>query len=168
MISGLSAMVILIVWIFELFSLRITPHIYIDTLKQLKPLSAIILGYALFASLVSFIREIVKDIEDVEGDRMSGYKTLPIVWGAKRAKWISLSLTVFCIVLLAIAQYVLFEKNVMLVFWYLMIAVQSLLIFTGYNVLKAETREDYHFLSNALKIIMVAGILSMQLFYISF
>ncbi|MCD4682137.1 MAG: hypothetical protein K8R86_02535, partial [Bacteroidales bacterium] len=59
-------------------------------------------------------------------------------------------------------------KGIMLVFWYLLVAVQTLFLFVLYNAFKAKNKEDFHFLSNACKIIMVAGILSMQLFYVSF
>ncbi len=167
-ISLLSAMVVLIVWLFEFFALRANPINYAEAMKQLGLISIVVAGYAIFAFLVSMIREIAKDVEDLEGDKAAGYKTLPVAIGIKGAKRIAIVITCVTIILLAICQYYLFEMKLMLVFWYLLIAVQSFLFFLIYSILKAKTKEDYHFLSNAAKIIMVAGILSMQLFYISY
>jgi geranylgeranylglycerol-phosphate geranylgeranyltransferase len=41
---------------------------------------------ALFAFLFHLGREIIKDIEDVEGDRVYGLKTLPVVFGEKKSR----------------------------------------------------------------------------------
>jgi 4-hydroxybenzoate polyprenyltransferase len=167
-ISLLSAMVVLIIWLFEFFALRANPINYTEAMKQLELISVVVSAYAIFAFLVSMIREIVKDVEDLEGDKASGYKTLPATVGIKGAKRFALIITSITIILLAICQYYLFKMNLMLVFWYLLVVVQAFLIFLLYTIFKAKTKEDYHFLSNAAKIIMVAGILSMQLFYISY
>ncbi|MFK7757251.1 MAG: geranylgeranylglycerol-phosphate geranylgeranyltransferase [Flavobacteriales bacterium] len=43
--------------------------------------ATIIMGYTIQAYVISLFREIVKDAEDVEGDRLFGYRTMPIVWG---------------------------------------------------------------------------------------
>lgn len=167
-ISALSAMVIFIVWLFELFALRADPLTYTEVMKQIRIITIVVSGYSIFAFLVSMIREMVKDIEDMEGDKTAGYKTLPITIGIKKTKWIAVAFILVSVLLLAFAQYQLYLKGIMLVFWYLLIAVQTLFIFLLFNTVNAEKREDFHFLSNATKIIMVAGILSMQLFYVSF
>jgi len=167
-ISLLSALVVFIVWLFELFALRADPIIYTEAMKQISIITIVVLGYSVFAFLVSLIREIFKDIEDIEGDRKEGYKTLPIVFGRNKTNWIAVGFMIITVLLLAIAQFYLYQKGIMLVFWYLMVAVQLLLFFVLYNAIKAKSKEDFRFLSNACKIIMVAGILSMELFYISF
>lgn len=46
----------------------------------------------LFAFLFTAAREIVKDIEDVEGDQRVGARTLPIVWGTRKATWIAVGI----------------------------------------------------------------------------
>jgi 4-hydroxybenzoate polyprenyltransferase len=168
MISLLSAMVILIVWLFEFFTLRNTPIIYINVLSQIKMIGYIVASYAVFAYLVTLIREIVKDIEDREGDQKGNYKTLAIVFGSEKAKWVAIIIHITAVLFLAVLQYYLYMVGLNLVFWYLLAAVQSLFLFVLYYLLQAKTKEDFHFISNALKIIMVAGILSMQIFYISY
>ncbi|MCD4730442.1 MAG: geranylgeranylglycerol-phosphate geranylgeranyltransferase, partial [Bacteroidales bacterium] len=167
-ISGLSAMVIIIVWLFELYALRADILTYTEVMKQIHVVSILVTAYGLFAFLVSMIREIAKDIEDMDGDKSASYKTLPIKVGTKKAKLLANVLIIVSVLLLAYAQYHLYIKGIMLVFWYLLVAVQTLFLFLLYNSVKAESKEDFQFLSNACKIIMVAGILSMQLFYVSF
>jgi 4-hydroxybenzoate polyprenyltransferase len=137
-------------------------------MKQIRIVSILVSAYGLFAFLVSMIREVAKDIEDMDGDKSAAYKTLPIKVGIEKAKLLANVLIIVSVLFLAYAQYHLYVKGIMLVFWYLLVAVQTLFLFLLYNSVKAESKEDFHFLSNATKIIMVAGILSMQLFYVSF
>ncbi len=167
-IALLSAMVVLIVWLFEFFALRANPVNYAEAMKQLKLISLVVLAYAIFAFLVSLVREIVKDAEDLEGDKAAGFRTIAVTSGSVRSKHVALSLTILTIIILAGCQYWLFEMKIMLVFWYLLVAVQTSLIYFAYNILKSKTKEDFHLLSNMAKVIMLAGILSMQLFYISY
>lgn len=167
-ISLLSAMVVLIVWLIEFFAMRTNPLDFTEALKQLKLISIIVAAYAIFAFLVTLVREMVKDIEDVEGDKTDNFKTIPLVFGIKTSKRIAFGITILVIISLAFGQFIIYRMGLFFVFWYLLIAVQTILIFMAYSILKAQTKEDFHFLSNAAKLIMVAGILSMQLFYISY
>jgi 4-hydroxybenzoate polyprenyltransferase len=156
------------VWLFEFFALRAQPLLYAEAAQTLSSLGLIAGAYAVFAFLVTLIREIVKDMEDMEGDGMAKYRTLPLVFGKPAAKMTTIIITVLTIGLLAFFQFVLFRTGLPMVFWYLMIAVQPLLLFLLYYIVQAKVRADFHFVSNVSKIIMLAGILSMQLFYISF
>jgi 4-hydroxybenzoate polyprenyltransferase len=164
----LSGMVIIIVWLFEFFALRQNTIIYTEVIKQLPVISILGFAYALFAFLVSLIREILKDAEDYEGDKEAGYQTFAVVFGVGRSKLLAIIFITAGILLMAASQYWLFANNFKLVFWYLTIAVQTLFLFLLFQTIKANDKSDYQFLSNASKIIMIAGILSMQLFYISF
>ncbi len=47
---------------------------------------------AAFALALNFVREIIKDIEDIPGDQVLRAKTLPIVLGPKRTRWIAVVL----------------------------------------------------------------------------
>lgn len=167
-ISLLSAMVILIVWLFEFFALRANPIGYTEAMKQLSLISIIVAAYAVFAFLTTLIREIIKDTEDIEGDRMAGFRTLPAVMVPGKVKGMIASIGIITLLLLALSQFVLYRMNLMLVFWYVMVAVQPLIIYLLFQLSKAQSKTDFHQLSNTIKIIMVAGILSMQLFYISY
>lgn len=128
------------------------------------------IGYSLFAFLVTLIREIIKDIEDYEGDMEYGCKTLPIVMGISKAKSVVITL---CVGLLAGLSYVLFKWNEanevqaaanesgafpLYFFAYVIIALQIPVLFLMYRVYKAKTKKDWRFLSAFLKFIMVAGV----------
>jgi len=43
-------------------------------------------GYSIFAFLLTLLREVFKDMEDIEGDSKEGFQTIPIAWGLKRTK----------------------------------------------------------------------------------
>jgi 4-hydroxybenzoate polyprenyltransferase len=165
-VASLSAMVILIVWLFEFFALTSNPMIYVEVQNSLKLVSYIFFAYALFAFIVSLIREILKDAEDSDGDAESGYGTLAIVYGKNAAKYVASAIIVLGMALLAFSQYWLFQNAFLLVMWYLGI-IQLLFMYVLYYVLKAKTKKDFHSVSNACKILMLAGILSMQLFSVS-
>lgn len=168
MIASLSALVVLIVWLFEFFAIRDDVINFVNILKQVNYIHVIVFGYSLFAFFVSLSREVAKDVEDIEGDREGKFKTFPIIYGKKASKNLLMIIHVFTMLLLGVFQYLLYIQDLMLVFWYLAIAVQLLFVFVLYYVVTAEQKKDFHFLSNAYKLIMVAGILSMQLIYISF
>jgi len=162
--SSLSAMVILIVWLFEFFALILEPMVYSNIQNSLQFISYLFLAYALFAFIVSMVREILKDAEDIEGDRESGYNTLAIAYGKNPAKYFASLLIVLGMAFMAYAQYWLYERGFQLIVWYLGIIVQILFVYVLYYTLMAKSKKDFHSVSNAVKIIMLAGILSMQLF----
>ncbi len=166
-ISFLSAMVILIVWLYEFFALRSQPVLFAEVMPDLKYISTLVQSYASFAFLTSIIREIVKDIEDREGDMKAGYRTLSVVYSVSTSKMIVIIFTILTMAALGYGQYVLFQHNLMMIFWYLLIAVQTLFAYLLFLTIKSKNKEDFKSVSDAAKIVMVAGILSMQLFCIS-
>lgn len=167
-VAILSALVLLIVWIFEFFSLRLSPIDFIDAYRSIKIINIIIWSYSLFAFMVTLIREMIKDIQDIEGDSKFGCRTLAVVFGIRATKYITTSLIIICILIMAYTQYQLFTKNFTIIFWYLLIVVQPLFIYLLINVIISKNKDNYRFSGNLSKIIMLAGILSMQLICISF
>ncbi|AUD01895.1 geranylgeranylglycerol-phosphate geranylgeranyltransferase [Spirosoma pollinicola] len=119
--------------------------------------TAIILIYALFSFGISLIREIIKDMQDIRGDARFGCRTLPIVWGLRRTKYLLYVLIgAFLISLFLIANSL---QNVRLAF------IFGLLLFPIawliYRLIIADTRRDFGYLSNLCKLIMLMGIVSM-------
>ncbi len=166
-VAGLSAFVVLIVWLFEFFRLRMSPADFTAVLPEIQIVTCLFTAYAVFAFLVSLVREIIKDMEDVEGDETTGCKTLPIVAGMNASRFIAGGLIVLTIMLLGYAQAMLYQSGFSLAFWYLMITVQPGAVYFLIRLLRASNRQDYHVLSTLCKVIMVAGILSMELILIS-
>jgi len=120
--------------------------------------------FAGFAFVISLIREVVKDMEDMEGDRRYGCKTMPIVWGINATKvFVGVWLIVLTGVLIVVQVYALRLG------WWLSVVYCLLLIIAPltwiFNLLyKARTPKDYHRISSAIKFVMFTGILSMIFF----
>ena len=70
---------VIIIGVFDLF-----PATNAENQHKWRVLFSILLDYALFAFMINFIREIVKDLEDVNGDYNQGMNTLPIALGISR------------------------------------------------------------------------------------
>lgn len=120
--------------------------------------------YAGFAFVISLIREVVKDMEDIEGDRRYGCKTMPIIWGMTASKIFAGVWLVVLIAALSIVQfYVLqFKWWLSAVYCILLIIVPLLFIFK--KLITASTSKDFHQLSTYIKLAMFTGILSMIFF----
>ena len=137
----------------------ILPAIDADNRFRMKEAFDILMHYAIFAFIINLIREIVKDMEDMDGDYQSGINTLPIAIGIQKTKIIVGVLTVISIGILA--YYVnsnLFELDY--VVYYAMILIVGPLIYFGVKLLNATTKKEFHHLSLVLKIILFFGILS--------
>jgi 4-hydroxybenzoate polyprenyltransferase len=120
--------------------------------------------YAGFAFVTSLIREAIKDMEDVEGDRKYGCKTMPIVWGINASKiYTAVWMTILVIVLLVLQVYVL-QFHWWFVTLYCLVFIFIPLIDVFRKLYKAQTPKDFHRLSSMVKFIMLTGILSMIFF----
>lgn len=166
-VSAMTAVVILIVWLFEFFWLRMNGELFITVIGDIRWVTKMFLGYAMFAFLLSMVREIIKDMEDAEGDASYGCKTLPLVAGMQRTRYLVAVLVIITMAILGYAQLVLFRLNLLMVFWYFIVAVQVPTAYLLIKLLSARDKEDYHFLSVLCKLIMVSGILSMEVLLIS-
>ncbi|TDR25479.1 geranylgeranylglycerol-phosphate geranylgeranyltransferase [Flavobacterium cheniae] len=137
----------------------ILPAIDVDNRFRMKEAFDILMHYAIFAFIINLIREIVKDLEDIDGDYQSGINTLPIAIGVQKTKIIVGVLTVLSIGILA--YYVnsnLFELDY--VVYYAMVLIVGPLIYFGVKLINAANKKEFHHLSLVLKIILFFGILS--------
>lgn len=131
-------------------------------LESQKSVFGIFLVIGVFGFLLTFLREIVKDIEDIEGDKAIEAKSFPIVLGINKTNTILISVTVLFIASLAYLSYFVFEKSMYLSIYLLVLVCVPLLYFI-FKLTKANTKKDYHQLSGLLKIIMLLGMLSIML-----
>ncbi|NTW31531.1 MAG: UbiA family prenyltransferase [Bacteroidetes bacterium] len=159
-VSFSSAATIFVVWLFEMYALKSSE--LMDT-ANLTLLNFFLCCYVIFAFIISLIREIVKDAEDIEGDKKGGCRTLPIVWGYSKTKKVLFLLIGFAIIALSFLSYLSYVYNLKIVFWYVNITLILALIYTTYVIYVAKNKDDYTFLSGLLKFIMFAGIFSMAL-----
>ena len=63
-------------------------------------------GFALFAFLLTWVREIVKDMQDQMGDRELECHSMPVVWGDQ---WTKIFVTVLIVLTLAIIGYLWYQ-----------------------------------------------------------
>ncbi len=122
-------------------------------------------GFAIFSFLFTWIREIIKDIEDEKGDREFECRTMPIVWGITRSK-------IVIYILFVIANMVLYLTNVFYIpfegtftFRYILFGITIPSLAVIYILLTAKNRKDYHNASSLVKFIMLTGILYALVFY---
>jgi 4-hydroxybenzoate polyprenyltransferase len=117
-----------------------------------------VLALSFFAFITTLLREILKDIEDIDGDKEYGCKTMPAVIGIKASKNISIVITLATMICLAYIQMIYWNKFMMLPFYYIMIGVQLPFGFLIYKIYKAQTKNDFRFAGNTTKFIMLMGI----------
>jgi 4-hydroxybenzoate polyprenyltransferase len=155
-VSLLLALSVIIIGVFDLF-----PVINDQNRAVLGLLFSILLDYAIFAFIINFIREIVKDLQDFEGDELQGMNTLPIVFGFNRTvKLVSvLSLIPLVCIMYYIHQY-LFSSNLFFATLYGLVFILAPLLYFATKIWSAKLPQDFYHLSTVLKWILLFGILS--------
>ncbi|MFV8361415.1 geranylgeranylglycerol-phosphate geranylgeranyltransferase [Flavobacterium sp. LS1P3] len=145
---------VIIIGVFDLF-----PTIHEENQQQLGIVFSILLDYALFTFFLNFMREIIKDIEDVDGDYNQGMNTLPIAIGKSRAAKIVFGLSFIPILLML---YYINKYLLELVFTtvYLLLFVVGPLIYFTVKIWTAKSKKEFHTLTQLLKWILLFGILS--------
>lgn len=116
-----------------------------------------VIVYAIFAFFMTLVREIIKDMEDWKGDTSFGCRTLPIIWGQRRTKFLLYAiLLIFSTVVLLINRFYLgLPMYYFLVFLFIPLAwLLALLI-------RSDTVRNFYRLSQLCKVIMLLGIVSM-------
>lgn len=157
-VSIMVAMIIVMVGIFDL-----VPAINPSNLNTQKVIFLILVDYAIFAFLLNFLREMVKDQEDIRGDYKAGYQTLPVILGRKRTNKIT-----FLIALLPLAGVLYYIYNYLyhnqLAVLYALVFVMGPLLYFQVKITGAETNKQYRHLSRLLKLVLAAGLLSIGLY----
>lgn len=157
-VSVLVALVPLIVLLFEVPLLnRAYGNIMAGMGASFHYLTGWILGFSGFAFLTTLTREIVKDVEDFEGDQAFGRQTLPVVIGLRLTKLIIIMLLLVTIVAVFYIYFVYLTDRITL--WYMLITLIIPMTLGIIFTLKAKNKNNYHRLSTLLKAIMLAGIL---------
>lgn len=162
-IALFGALSIVLLWLYEFFALRNDAASFIVVYPLFAKINLLMGGYALFAFLTTLIREILKDIEDVEGDRQEGCNTLPIAFGIKISKQVVSMLVVLTILILLSCQIICWMHQLKLMAVYISLAIQLPLLLLIYKMIKASSKNNFHSISTLMKLIMVAGILGIQL-----
>jgi len=120
--------------------------------------------YGGFAFIISLVREVIKDMEDISGDIKYGCKTMPIVWGIPVSKVYAAVWIVVLMASIAGIEIYIIHAGWLFAALYGVITLIIPLIWALRKLYEAQTQAHFHKLSNAVKLIMLAGILSMIFF----
>ena len=115
-------------------------------------------GFGLFSFLFTLLREIVKDIDDIEGDREMECHTIPIVWGLTTTKVI---LVILSVIILFLSGYFAFKliplPNDNLTWKYYLGCIAIPLLVLMFWIIKAKKRSQWQQISQVIKFIMFLG-----------
>lgn len=117
--------------------------------------------YAGFAFIISLIREVVKDLEDMEGDAKYGCTTLPLVWGIKPTVIFISTWGVIAICSMIILQIYALQLRWWASIFFCFVGIIFPLLNITFKIQKVKSKEGFHEISTWLKLIMLMGILSM-------
>ncbi len=119
-----------------------------------------IFGYLIFSFIVTLIRELVKDIQDVNGDLAAGYNTYPIFMGIKASKALAYIMVVLLMLSCGIYSFIAFKMQEYLSAFTMSIITISFFVFIN-KLSKANSYQQYNYCSNMLKLIMIAGVINL-------
>ncbi len=161
-VSLLTAMPVFLVAVYDLL-----PALSLHNTDQVRPFIYVVCGYAAFAFWLNFIREIVKDAEDIAGDKKMNYRTLAVLLGPFYIRFVLFLLLAVLLSFTGTFNYILFQNRDWLSSIYVLLAVNLPLLHFGMKLYRARASTDYGPISKLLKGIMVLGILSMLVFTLS-
>lgn len=121
------------------------------------------LGYipAVFTFIISVAREVIKDLEDLEGDSAHNSKTLPVIIGETPTRIIAALITIFLLPILPFPFITgMYGKWTIIVGFF---GVVFPLIAVIVQLAQIKREIDYHQLATVLKIVMFLGLFAMFL-----
>ncbi len=156
-IAMFTAIVPLVVGIFELLPCY-KAYLPLDHTLSFLLIWKWIFGISFFAFITTLLREILKDMEDYEGDKEFGCQTMPILLGIKSSKVVAVFIafvTMFCLGYLQMLRYALKDW---IGIYYFTIALQLPFAFLIFKIITCNTKKEFRFAGNTAKFIMLMGI----------
>lgn len=166
-VAVLTALTILTLMLYETaIRYYLQREFFINTGEGLIPNPVWVLGtYAYFAFMLTWMREIVKDMEDFKGDAEQGCVTMPIKWGLLRSARFTQLLGALAVTPLITGAVKLLKEQWYVLGLYVLLGLALPIIAWMYYLPKGATTKHYGKESRYLKIIMVLGIVSLIIYY---
>ena len=114
----------------------------------------VIIAHASFLYLLILIRELIKDLENIQGDLLTNYSTIPVLYGEKIAKFI-ISILVVSTIIPVFFLVDVYEVGYMDIYFYISTMV---LVFFLIRLWDSSTKTDYLNLHFLLKVIIILGV----------
>ncbi len=162
-VAFFTALVPLIVGIYELYPCYKT-YMIIGEEISFKGVWLYVFAVSFFAFITTLLREIIKDIEDFQGDKEYGCQTLPIVIGKQNAKIVVAFIAFLCMICLGYLQFLQLKSNDWLAFFYFVVALQLPFVYLIYKTFTANTKKDFRLAANTAKVIMLMGVCFLFIF----
>jgi 4-hydroxybenzoate polyprenyltransferase len=163
-VAVLSAMVVALVWLVEYRAALLQ----FEVPNELLQVGFYARLYAFFAFITTLIREVVKDMEDYNGDKKTGCRSLAVVAGLETSRKVGMSLMILMLLLIGVYLYSLAVIGSIVLLAYFLFVIIVPLLLALLHLSKALGFFDFGVIQRVLKLIMLAGVLSMiiQYFYI--
>ena len=160
LVSFLTALVVLLPAIYEVVALG-TLNFYFP--EKSKWLLLTILAYSVFAFISNLIRELIKDMEDIEGDLDSGCRTVPIVMGVKNAKRYSYVLISVALILCVWFQIFKNRQEESYAIFYVILFIQVPFLLIIRQLGRSTEKAHFTRASKLLKLVIFLGIISIPI-----
>ncbi len=121
-------------------------------------------GYLIFAFVSTMFREIIKDMEDIEGDKEKNCKTLPILIGIRASKFIAFLFGSVLLLLTLFWMMFQLDNGTEFQLFYLVVGIVLPILFALIYLIKANEKKEWNQLSRLAKYIMVSGIFYLLLY----
>lgn len=167
-IALLTALTVIVLWVYE-------PVLRMHYLK-LPPMSSFLMpalpdewmfgSFAFFAFMLTWMREIVKDMEDHIGDAEEGCETMPIKMGLQFSGRFAQVLGIITLTVLGILAFALYTRHYTVLAAYIGLLLISI-TWWCFFISKKNTVQHYHEASKWLKIIMILGIASLYIYHLT-
>ena len=138
-------------------TLAITPFFVVFV--YYKNFATVIFVHALFLFLLILAREMIKDMENLQGDVVHNYKTVPILYGTTVSK---ICITILVLFTLIPALLLIYNFTVGYMYLYFMASIAFLILFL-ILLWQSQSKKHYVWLHNILKFIIVVGVFSILL-----
>lgn len=124
-----------------------------------KNFETVIFVHATFLFLILSMREMVKDLENLKGDLVQNYKTIPVLYGVNTSKKLLTLLTGLTLVpiYLLLTRFYIGQMN-----YYFYLSIAGLLVFLAF-LWRSDQKLHYIVLHTILKLIIVIGVISIVL-----
>lgn len=165
LIAGLTAMVPLLVGYYYLHIREVNTTQTLD--NNFYPFTegtianyTLLLTFAIsgFAFVMNLAREIIKDMEDVEGDKKLRAKTVPIVLGIPKTKWIA---GIFLFATIIISTSIWMVYSTIPISSMISVFISAFLIFVCFVLLVvSKTKSQYRTINHLIKLAMIFGMLT--------
>lgn len=127
---------------------------FFGILMYFKNFYQVIFAHATFLYLLILTRELIKDLENIKGDLVADYRTIPVMFG-ERASKIIITALIFLTIIPVYLLIDVYDVGYMDIYLY---SGMLVIIWFLIQLWKAETQKEYLLLHNILKFLIVAGV----------